>query len=180
MPQAFQGFGRPQGNAARARWVCGRGFPRSNRLGFVLDVWSWDLFYLTEYRVAAADLQDDGCVLERFDIFVCAGVDQHEVTALDFAELCAVIADGDVFVRVIFRDVRFALDEELRVRLIELFNGFLVASQPVVRFVFAERSAGAACKRIVIRVFVGMQLNEAINSRRKQEEGQCTDNPTWT
>jgi hypothetical protein len=109
-------------------------------------VWSWDLFYLTEYRVAASDLQDDGRILESFDIFICARVDQYEIARLNLAKLHAVITNGDVLINIICCDIRFAFDEELGIWFAELFNRFLVTGKPVVCFIIAERAACTAGK----------------------------------
>ncbi len=127
------------------------------------------MFYHTKGRAAASDFKDGGRVVDGFAVLVGARVDEDEVARSDLTELGAVIADDDPCGRVTRGDVRFASDEEIDAAFgLDLLDGFLVAGEPVVGLVDAERAARPADEGVVVGVFVGMELRRAEDAWKKQ------------
>ena len=80
----------------------------------------------------------------------------------------ALIQNGYIWGRVRCGHFGFSMDVQrhwLWGELIELFDRFLIAGQPVIGLVMPECAAGSTNERIVIRIFVGVKLDDAEDSR---------------
>ena len=139
--------------------MCDRAVRLLDKPGDVRDGKSWDLFYHTKDCAVASDFDHNGRVVESFAVLVRPRVDEDVIAGADIFQVAAFLENIEA-VRGIGRgDVSLAMNKEIRrAEHIDLFDGLLVTSEPVVGLVDAERAPGPADEGVVVSVFKGMEV----------------------